>query len=116
MNLYELNQAGYNSLPELKDDKLEEAEKKLYDYLISHDANYYMMLNHDKRYFTIFTYGKDKHVPHWMAEGMIDIAQSLGTLKSIEIAPNMAEFWITDENNVCNMYAVFPYDRGVIEI
>lgn len=115
MTLYELNQAAYNSLPELKDDALKEAEAKLCEYLSNNEANYYMMLNHDLRYFTIFTYGKDKPVPDWMASSMIDIAQSLGTLKSIEIAPNMAEFWITSSAG-CNMYAVFPYDKGVIEI
>lgn len=116
MTLYELNQAGYNSLPELKDDRLHEAEKKLYDYLITYDANYYMMLNHDKKYFTIFTYKKDTHIQTWMVDVMIDIARSLGTLKSIEIAPNMVEFWITDEFGICNMYAMFPYDQGVIEV
>lgn len=116
MTTYELNQQAYASLPELTNSALEEARFELKQYLNNHDANYYMMLNHEDRYFTVYTYGKDKHVPFWMADTMIDVVQSLGTLKAIECEENMVEFWFTDDSGTCKMYAMFPYDRGVIEI
>lgn len=116
MTLYEMNQQMYSSLPELKNKALKEAKNKLYKYLSAKKDKYFMMLNNDIRYFTVFTYKNDVQVSYDMVSIIVDIAQSLGTLKAIEIEDNMAEFWITGKDNVCRMYALFPYDEGVIEV
>lgn len=113
MNLYEFNQAGYASLPKMTKAEIEKAKEEIIRFLKSHDSNFYMMLNHDTRYFTLFTY-KTKSYSN-MAKEMISIAKSLGQLKSIEINGDIIEFWIQYEGK-CNMYAVFDYQRGVIQV
>lgn len=115
MQLYELNQAGYASLPPLSKKEREKAYNKIIKFLNEISGNYYMMLNHNKRYFTLFTYGHDKIVPQYMGDTILEIAESLGTLKAVEDNGHMLEFWI-DDGDSCDMYALFNYDRGVIEV
>lgn len=117
MTIYKLNQQAYAKFPELKDDELKEVKMDLYDYLASKpNVNYFMMLNHEKRYYTVYTYGKDGLAPLRMADTMVEVAQTLGVLKAIEVRADMVEFWISDKAGECHMYAAFPYDQGVIEI
>lgn len=51
-----------------------------------------------------------------MAKEIIDIVKSFGKLKAVEIQDEMIEFWITEKDNICRMYAFFGYDKGVIEV
>ena len=46
---------------------------------------------------------------------MVDVVKTLGTLKGIEVRDDMVEFWIKN-GETCNMYAMFDYSRGVIEV
>lgn len=115
MTVYELNQSGYASLPRLRGRKLTRAHEELTEFLMKHDGNFFMMLNHETRYFTLYKY-TSAGTEHNMASEMISIAESLGTLKAIDINDDIAEFWITGQDDVCRMYAVFNYDKGVIQV
>lgn len=117
MTLYEMNQLAYAKLPEItKSEDLINKKNDLITFIESFDDKYFMMLNHEKRYFTLFVNFRPLGVR--LAEEMIDVGQSLGKLKGIEIDKknNIAEFWIQGSDNICRMYAVFPYDKGVIEV
>ncbi len=114
MDLYNLNQLGYASLKNMTYNEIEKAEENLKHFLETHEAKYYMLLNHDQRSYTIFTY-QNQNSPLLMSHEMIDVAKTFGKIKAIEIGKEMVEFWIQQEKE-CNMYAMFPYDRGVIVI
>lgn len=85
-------------------------------FLNDHKSRYYAMINNDKRYFTVFTYKKDPNAT-LMASEIIDVAKSLGNIKSIEVSNDMIEFWIVPfTEKECIMFALFDYKKGVIEI
>lgn len=119
MTLYEINQAAYKSLPPLIKEQIEEYEKQLSEYLRTHMSKYYMILCNERRYYTVYTWdprhsfykNTDK-----MAWEIMNITKSIGTLKGIEfLEDNTVEFWI-EEDDECNAYHLFDYERGVVEV
>ena len=114
MTIYEVNQIAYDKLPNMSEAAINQGIKDIEDYLVNHNAKYYIMLNHECRYYTVYTY-KEGHNINKMAEEIIDTVKTLGVLKGIEVYGEMIEFWIKTEDG-CFMYAFFDYDRGVIEI
>lgn len=116
MNIYDLNKAAYNSLPTLSEEKEQKKLRHIKRFLNNTDNKFYMLLNHDNHYFTLFewhTYSDEE-----FAKEIIDIVKSLGKIKSIELSENgeMIEFWIANYDNECYMYGFFPYDKGVISL
>ena len=114
MNLYEFNQAGYRSLPTMTDKQLEQAKNVIIQYLTTFDGEYYMLLNNENRYYTLFTYNKN-HKYFSMTQEILSIASELGELKAVERNGNVVEFWISDNDN-CHMYVLLSYDQGVIKV
>lgn len=115
MTLYEVNQQVYNQLPKITKAELEKAKDRLLKFISNHNDTYYMMLNHDKKYYTIFVIKRGDRIIEMINE-IIDVSKSLGQIKGIEITDQeMIEIWISNGDE-CNMYAVFPYDKGVIEV
>lgn len=114
MTLYELNQAGYASLPKMTKAELEKAKGNIITFLDSSDSRYYMMLNHDNKYFTLFTYENDVN-KNKMASEIISVSKTLGEIKAIEINGNIVEIWIL-HGEKCDMYAFFDYTKGVIQV
>lgn len=114
MTLYELNQAGYASLPKMTKAELEKAKGNIITFLDSNDSRYYMMLNHDNKYFTLFTYENDVN-KNKMASEIISVSKTLGEIKAIEINGNIVEIWIL-YGEKCDMYAFFDYTKGVIQV
>ena len=106
MTLYEMNQIAYNKLPKMS--------FVVFRWATKHDSKYYMMLNVDGRYYTVYTYNQEHDVKK-MAFEMIDVAKTLGVLKGIEVQDGMVEFWI-QQDKTCSMYAMFDYTQGVIEV
>ena len=114
MTLYELNQAGYASLPKMTKAELEKAKRNIITFLDSNNSRYYMMLNHDNKYFTLFTYENDVN-KNKMASEIISVSKTLGEIKAIEINGDIIEIWILYEGK-CDMYAFFDYAKGVIQV
>ena len=54
MTLYELNQAGYSSLPDMTYADILNNIKEISKYLDKHPSKYYALLNNDLRYYTLF--------------------------------------------------------------
>lgn len=130
MTLYELNQAGYAAMPKMAKSKIENAQIKINNWikstLKSHSEEniYYMLLNNDLHYYTIFNWcyvdsriGVSVSDSEDVVREIFAIVKDLGTLKSIEFNDNGAwEFWITSPNTTTNVYYLFDYTKGVIEI
>ena len=62
MTLYEMNQIAYNKLPKMPKTEIRRATEKLEQFLTKHDSKYYMMLNVDGRYYTVYTYNQEHDV------------------------------------------------------
>lgn len=115
MTLYELNQAGYTSLPPLSDEGWGTARAALLQYLTTFESNYYMLLNNELHYYTIFTWESKVHDCFTLADEIISIAKALGKVKAIERNGETVEFWIETDGE-CNMYVLFDYERGVVAV
>jgi uncharacterized membrane protein YjdF len=116
MTIYEVNKASYAKLPVLDKEGLDYAVKLLSNYITKSENQYYMILNHDIHYYTIYNW-KDCLIKQ-LAKDVLALMSSLGSLKAVELSKDgsMVEFWIIDITGECNMYAFFGYDKGVIEI
>lgn len=117
MTLYELNQAGYASLPELTSEQKEDAKRIIAEYIYSHNnrsREYFMLLNNDLHYYTVFSWSKNS-IQNFVYE-VLNIAENLGQVKAVEVNDNEAiEFWITTDEGT-NMYVFFNYTQGVVEV
>lgn len=112
MNCYEFNKMAYRGVPPMKN---EVVFKLVGDYLVDNPSTFYMMLNHDTHYFTLFhvTSNDMRHV----ASEMIDIATNLGDVVDVNLnnTKDMLEIWIRKNEQVI-MYGLFNYERGVVEV
>ena len=116
MTLYDLNAQNYALLPTMRYKDLQVARGTIEKYLEENPAKYYLVLEKGQRYYTVLTYVGDERDTKAMADQLIDLAASLGRIKSIESGSGMIEMWIVDDKNNCSMYGFFPWDEGVIEV
>jgi hypothetical protein len=114
MNLYEVNQTAYAKLPTLSEDDLRTAEKTILQFLKNNPTSYYMMVNNDCRYYTLYHF-IDTYKFKEMAKEMIDIITELGPVKSIEDEGDKLAAWIMYNGN-CHVFYLFDYARGVVEV
>lgn len=124
MTLYEMNQAGYASLPKMAKSAIEGKKKQIVEWLeeiaktFSDDQDvYFMLLNNNEQchYYTLFAWREAS--AEALADEIFSIVKDLGTLKSIEKNDNGAwEFWVTLPNTSTHAYYLFDYTQGVIEV
>lgn len=114
MNLYDFNQAIIEQMPELTKEKKQEAIQLINDFEQETASSYYMLLNNELHYYTIFVhnpFGKTDF--HTLADSVFECAYSIGKIKTIDKFNDeneqRIEIWI---NNNC--YILFPYDSGVV--
>lgn len=111
MTLYELNQMGYENLPKMTKAEIEQSKEVFKQLIEENPGTYYMLLNHDIRYFTLFVKSEKTSLDNFINE-IYSILKPLGTLKSIELNKYKAiEIWI---DNHCFLF--FNYDKGVVEV
>lgn len=112
---YDFEKMGYSSLPAMTDEELEKSKKFICNFLKTHPSSYYMMLNNESRYYTLYTF-TDTYLFKTMTDEIIDIVKALGPIKSIETAEdgNALEFWI-DYDGI-KVFYFFDYAKGVVEI
>ncbi len=115
MNLYELNQAGYISLPNMNKADILDAKAKVRNFLAHNFGKYYMLLCNELHYYTVFDLMKPNSSITLVKELFNVILVELGTLKAVEINDTSIEFWI-EKDGECHMYAFFNYDRGVVQL
>lgn len=115
MNLYELNQAGYSNLPNLTKSAIAKKAEDITLFLAANPAKYYMLLNVDGKYYTVFHKQDCKVSP--LIDSLLDIVKSLGDLKGIDWNKenNILEFWV-QQGLECNMYGFFAANQFIIEV
>lgn len=123
INMYDFNRVNMGRLPLLKtEDEINGAKDVIKRFANQMLAKYYMLLNHDTRYFTLFNFtnGKiDSIKIQQMSNDVIECMQNLN-YGIIDISPDEngggLEIWVKDlETETVYMYILFPYDLGVIE-
>ena len=116
MTTYELNRLAYAQLPILANSSSERgaALRILDEYIHNNEGHYFMLLNNDARYYTIFSMYDNFEESYISA--LDDCIRAIGDLICIEYNEEMnsCECWfkIGDE---AAMYIFFMYDTGVIE-
>lgn len=123
VNMYEFNQVNMAKLPILKSNsELRHAKQTIKNFVENKAATYFMLLNHDLRYFTLFNFKNGiltEIKENIMAKDIIECIESLN-LNLIDIFPddsnNALEVWAKDqEEEIAHMFLLFPYDEGVLE-
>lgn len=112
MNVYEFNKGMYSNIPPMQESAIREV---LFNYFVKHRATYFLMLNHDIHYYTLF------HTNDFCVENMVNevysIISELGPI--VDIISNeetdMLEIWIRYEEQPL-MFGLFDYTRGVVEV
>lgn len=112
-----------SKLPDLEDfDEAKETIQKFVDSEENRFKKYYMLLNNDKRYYTVFhrhTLGDFYNViiEEYIPDVLIECLQNIGTIKMFEPIENeRIECWVNTPDDGCIVYLFFPYDEGVIEV
>ena len=124
VNLYEFNKINMAQIPCLETTEQFNGAKLVVKDFVNENlsSNYYMLLNHEKRYFTVFHISKEIDLE--FAKEMIanDILECMlncnfGIIDINKDESEMAlEVWVKDlETADVHMFLFFPYDFGVIE-
>ena len=117
MNLYDVNKIAYASLPTMTKEDLEKSYDVIFNFLKDNPSKYYLMLNNESKYYTVYTFKSDPNDFSEMARTIMEIAEELGEIKSIEVTTDKGaiEFWIIYEDE-CRVFYLFNYAQGVVEI
>lgn len=123
MNLYEFNRVNMGKLPILETaEELEGAKIVIENFINDKLGTYYMMLNHERKDFTLFNFLQGVIIDskiETMANDILECMDNRG-LGIIDISPdevNMSlEIWVKErQTDAVYMYLLFPYNFGVIE-
>ena len=112
-----------SKLPDLEDiDSAKETIQNFIDSEANHFKKYWMLLNNDLRYYTVF----HRHmagdfynaiIEENLPDVLIECLQNIGTIKMFETIDNdHIECWVDIPSRGCEVYLLFPYDEGVIEV
>lgn len=116
MNTYELNKIAYAKLPVLTQASPERgvALQILAKFIQEHNNKYFMFLNNDVHYYTIFNIQDTFEESIYSA--LDDCMRAIGDLISIELneQTDACECWFKVGDEAL-MYVFFVYDLGVIE-
>lgn len=116
MNLYEFNQMAYSKVPAMKDNVVQTIIK---DYLEKYPSQFYLMLNHDIHYYTVFhVEDKENVILNKQVFIIWKLIHDLGEIVDVIINDdnNMLEIWIRQEDGKVLMFGFFDYTRGVVEL
>lgn len=116
LTLYDVGKSVCAQLPELTESELFNSKQLVKNYLVNQlakDEDYFMLLNHEIRYFTLF-HNCCGSTEEEITEEVFEIVSELGPIKTVQYSDsegNAVEFWIGDK-----IYLFFPYTRGVVEV
>lgn len=115
-SLYQINQAIYTSMPELSEEEIIKRKEIIFNYTVDfYNSNYFMLLNNENRYYTLFDTGNGEKAPNAVEDEVINCLHELGAIKEIELTDqNTIECWVT-KDNISSVYYFFDYSQGVIK-
>ena len=116
MNLYELNKQAMAKIPALTKEQIEEKKELLYKYYTYNVNQCFMLLCKDISYYTLFRIDDDGNAPDKFEDVVIECAQDIGTLISVEEEKDAGsiEIWVKPEDGEPLVMYLFGYDKGVI--
>ena len=114
VSLYELNKTLYRSLSEISFNELQKDKVKIKEWIKDCGDEFFMLLCNERMDYTVFAL-TDTGAP--AEQEIVDIVCERGIIKSIEINKEelWIQFWIETSKKEIYMYALFPYDNGVIK-
>ena len=118
MQLYDMNKQIISQLPALNEEGIKEAKQIIKDYVYSkeHEDDYYMLLCHELKYFTVFASDLGCNPDEVIESVIIDCLNSVGEIKSIEPTEDKEaiEIWITEPEGGTYVMYFFDYGRGIV--
>lgn len=120
LSLFDMNAQIIKQQGPLDEDGMKNAEGILEDYFnFSIKAQYYMLLNHKKSYYTVFniTDSWDWNYETF-SHAVISCASDLGKIHSVaRTEDNQAiEIWVCDEDDTMHCLYLFNYDKGIVKV
>ncbi len=118
VSLYDMNKQIVSQLPALNEEGIKEAKQIIRDYVYSeqHEDDYYMLLCHELKYFTVFANDIECSREEVIENVIIDCLNSVGEIKSIEPTEDKEaiEIWITEPEGGTYVMYFFDYGRGIV--
>ena len=123
INMYDFNRINMKQFPYLEtEEEIENVKTLLRNYINKTCSEFYMLLNHDVRDFTLFNFKNgiltDIKI-HTMANDIIECFENRAYgLLDVELdeAGLAVEIWVKDRaTEEVYMFLLFPYDSGVIQ-
>lgn len=123
IDMYSFNRVNMGQLPYLEtEEELDGAKTIIKNYINKTCNEFYMMLNHDLRDFTLFNFRNgllNNTKIQVMANDIIECMQNrgFGLLDvNLDEAETAIEIWVKNkETEAVFMFLLFPYDMGVIQ-
>ena len=123
LSLFDMNEQILRQQGPLDEEGIKNAEGIIEDYIsFSPTAEYYMLLNHKKSYYTVFNITEDFD---WKFEtfshAVISCASDLGKIYSVSrTEDNQAiEIWVSktsSKTSLINCLYLFNYDKGIVKV
>lgn len=116
VDMYSLNKNFYINATPLSPTKTREGFEKIQRvYNAAKESTYYMLLNNEIKYYTLF------HKTANSAENFGDVVkecvEGFGIIKDIvQMENNTFEIWVTNEEKATYCFMLFDYTAGVIEV
>lgn len=116
LSLYDLNKQIISQMPELTNEKIEEKINLIKEFGKARGAEFYMLLNNEIRYYTLFRLVQEYANVYSFEQEVINCLKYLGTIKAIDLnSDGVIEAWVQlHENDEVIVLYLFPYDEGVI--
>ncbi len=116
MSLYEMNQMILGQVGKLEGEALDKAKETILNYISDemHKDDYYMLLCHEIKYFTVFI--KDGESDEKIEDVLLECLNCIGEIKSIERTEDKEaiEIWVTTPENDTYVMYFFDYGRGIV--
>lgn len=119
--LYTMNRSIIaQNFPHADENKIKQFRSIITKWLEENDANYYMLLNNELHYYTIFKFDPTGTYEHFNDE-LIDVFKYVGPIRDIHVDNNGAiaiwADWNCDKDDTLpHCFYLFNYDKGVVEI
>ena len=114
LSFYDLNKSAFGSFPAYDNSKINELQDNINDW--DNSNTFFMLLCNDIKYYTVL-----RRTQHKKAE-FPDLGQAVTTLllerdytiHGDGVTDDYYELWVKDPEENVYMFALFPYDWGVV--
>lgn len=118
ISLYEMNRQLIANMKPYGSEELEKAREVLMDWITKNIDNYYMLLCHEQRYYTLFDFTRMGVTFYELVDKIFDILEDFCQIFDISVDTNGAiAIWANwDDEVLPDCYYLFPYGKGVVRV